>query len=374
MSQSEINAEIDQYLHLVRKKLSMLPDAEAIVSELRTHIWESANKFATRDHLPIEQAFHKALDLMEDPEILANRFYEESGYDYPSSSIPSSTSTSSGSSFSQSFHQRSIVPERSLDHDKFYFIALLGFIASMLIGGILITTIKDPLISLIGTLIQIGAFLGFIGYLYYTDDQNFKIQIAKFREKFEKAHAQHQQEKISRRKLRHQKKWLSPQTQAFFVHLGALLGAIVMFLMLLLLTYVSYINVQPFFNDNWYSIGFIGFATLIGLQMIYYCTKVFLGQVRGMRMFESLINFVSAIVIIFMILYYPFTIGHGILELAGTSITDPNTITILATGKLDYYIRIFMGITVIINIMKGLYGIFKFGTWKEKDTISLLNA
>ena len=50
MSQSEINNEIDQYLLLVRKKLSMLPDAEDIVQELRTHIWESANKYATHDH------------------------------------------------------------------------------------------------------------------------------------------------------------------------------------------------------------------------------------------------------------------------------------------------------------------------------------
>ena len=369
MSQSEINAEIDQYLHLVRKKLSMLPDAEEIVQELRTHIWESANKFATRDNLPIEQAFRKALDQMEDPEILANRFYEESGYEYSSSDIQSTPSYSQNSSFAQSFQNKSVVPERKLEQDKFLIITIMGFAASMIIGGTLIATIKDPVISILGSLIQMGAFLGFILYLYYRDDQTFKEQIALLREKFEKEFAN----KNKGRKGKKRRKFVSDRVQILFIHIGGVLGAMFMFFVLILLTVVSYIYVQPFFNDYWFSVGLIGFYIMIGSQMIYYVVQAFLGKVRGLRMLEVIINFLSAIIIFILIFYYPFTIGKGIIEVAGSSLTDPDVITFLST-KIDYYIRIIMGIVVAVNLMKAIYGIFKFETWKAKDTKSLLNV
>ncbi len=366
MSQSEINAEIDQYLLLVRKKLSMLPDAEDIVQELRTHIWESANKFASRDNLPIEQAFRKALNQMEDPEILASRFYEESGYEYSSSDSPSSATSSSSSSFSQNFQSKSVIPEKKLDQDKFFLIAILGFVASMIIGGTLITTINDPVISVLGSLIQMVAFVAFIGYLYYRDDQNFKDQLALLRQKFEKGFSNKNKPKGSK------KKFFSPQVEAFFVHLGGVLGAIFMFIVLLFLAFISYINVQPIFNDYWFSIGIIGFFIMIGLQMIYFAVQAFVGQVRGLRMLGAFINLISAIIIFVLIFYYPFTIGEGITKLAGSSLTDPQAIAFLT--KIDYYIRIVMGVAVAINLMKAVYSIFKFETWKAKDTKSLLNV
>ena len=275
----------------------MLPDAEDFVQELRTHIWESANKYATHDHLRIEQAFRIALDNMEDPEVLANRFYEESGYEYTSSQDPSTYSTPSHSSFSQSFQQKSVVPERKLDQDKFLLIAVLGFFAVMIIGGTLVATIHDPVISILGSLIQMAAFVIFIGYLYYRDDQTFQDQITRLREKFEKAHAEHLENKsakgISNRERRSLKRELrkmrregrqTTSLDAFFIHLGAFLGAVFMFAVILLLIYVSYIRVVPFFNDYWYSIGLVIFIIMIGSQMIYFAAKAFLGQVRGLRM------------------------------------------------------------------------------------------
>ena len=384
MSQSEINSEIDQYLHLVRKKLSMLPDAEAIVSELRTHIWESANKFSTRDNMPIDQAFKKALDQMEDPEILANRFYEESGYEYSTPETPSTTSPSSSTSYNSpysSFNQRSVVPERKLEQDRFFFIALIGFISSMIIGGTLVATIHDPVISVLGSLIQMAAFALFIAYLYFRDDQTFKEQIAILREKFEKSYSSRQEERMAKRSLRHERRRIRKELrnrkatpiEAFFIHLGAVIGAFFMFAVILLLAYVSFINVQPFFNDNWYYIGFVGFTIMIGSQMIYYVIKAFLGEVRGLRMLESLLNFTSAMIVFVLIFYYPFTIGSGIIQVSGSQLTDPKVISFLQ-NQIDYYIRIFMGISIVINLMKGIYGIFKFETWKEKDTKSLLNV
>lgn len=391
MSQSEINAEIDQYLHLVRKKLSMLPDAEAIVSELRSHIWDSANKYATRDNIPIEQAFRKALDQMEDPEILANRFYEESGYQYATPDASTSTSSNpspySGSHFSQNFQQKSVIPEKKLEQDKFFLIALLGFIATMIIGGTLVATINDPVISVLGSLLQVGAFGIFIAYLYYRDDQTFQDQIARLREKFEKAHAEHlenQNRRMSIRERRQQKRELrrikreeqkNTPLNAFFVHFGAFLGAISMVVVLMALFYVTYLRpeAQYFFNDYWYSIGFVVFSIMLGTQLVYFVSEAVLGQVRGLRMVDAIINFIGAIGMFILIVYYPFTIGHGILQLAGTKITDPQVIAFLST-KLDYYLRIIFGFVVIINFMKSIYSVFKFETWKPKDTISLLNV
>ena len=250
---------------------------------------------------------------MEDPEILASRFYEESGYEYTSSGIPSNPTPGSSSSFSQNFQSKSVIPEKKLDQDKFFLIALLGFVASMIIGGTFITTINDPVVSVLGSLIQMAAFAAFIGYLYYQDDQHFKEQLALLRQKFEKGFTnknKHGQPK---------KKFFSPRTEAFFIHLGGVLGAVFMFVVLLLLAYVSYINVQPFFNDYWFSIGFIGFCIMIGSQMIYYVVQTFVGQVRGLRMLGVFINLISAIIIFILIFYYPFTIGDGILQLAGSS-------------------------------------------------------
>ena len=51
----------------------------------------------------------------------------------------------------------------------------------------------------------------------------------------------------------------------------------------------------------------------------------------------------------------------------------PVPLAITFLSKIDYYIRIGMGIAVAINLMKAIYGIFKFETWKSKDTKSLLN-
>ena len=371
MNQTEVNAEIDQYLQLVRKKLSMLPDAEAIVQELHTHIWESANKYATKDGLSIETAFRKALDQMEDPEILANRFYEESGYEYSASEPSVAYQNVKTNVFTQNFHNKSVVPEKKLSQDKFFLIALIGFISVMIIGSTLISTIKDPFISLLGTSIQIVAFGCFIAYLYYRDDVTFKEQIAILREKFEKAHTRHLDEKRSKLK-RKNKDFLSPQFQALIEHLSGALGAIVMFILMLFVFYVSYINVQPFFNDYWYSIGIIIIFILLGCDMIYFSISAFTGKVRGLRMVDSLNDIISAIGIFILIFYYPFTIGSGVLQLAGNKITDPNVITFLST-KIDYYIRIIMGIVVVVNIMQAIYSIFKFETWKPKDTRSLLS-
>jgi hypothetical protein len=374
MNQSEINAEIDQYLHLVRKKLSMLTDAEAIVSELRTHIWESANKFASKDGLPIEQAFRKALDLMEDPEVLANRFYAESGYEYVTpntSEIPVSPNTSStNSSFSQNFQQKSHVPERKLDQDKFFIIAILGFIATMIIGGTFVTTFNDPAISFLGSLLQIGAFFAFISFLYYRDDQNFKEQLAILREKFEK--------EINKSKSKHRINKLKKQysmpsrSQAFFAHLGGVISFVFILVFMLFITFVTYFYSLPFFNDYWYSIGIVCFYISIGSQLIFQAIKAFVGQVRGLRLLESVTNIISAITTFVLIIYYPFNFGPGAIEYFGSAITNPDVVFMLS-NNFDYYIRIFMGFTIVINVMKAIYSVFKFETWKAKDTKSLLN-
>ena len=86
-----------------------------------------------------------------------------------------------------------------------------------------------------------------------------------------------------------------------------------------------------------------------------------------------MINFISAIGIFILIFYYPFTIGSGIIQVSNNTITDPKVLTFL-TDSLDYYIRVVMGISVVINVMKAIYSVFKFETWKPKDTKSLLHV
>ena len=98
----------------------------------------------------------------------------------------------------------------------------------MIIGGTLVATIHDPVVSILGSLIQMAAFALFIGYLYFRDDQAFKDQIILFREKFEKAYNNSQKNRTEKRSLRHERRKMRREMrnkkatplEAFFVHHG----------------------------------------------------------------------------------------------------------------------------------------------------------
>lgn len=350
---SETHKKIEQYLANVKEELKLLPDRNEIVSELKTHIWDMANKFATKKNMNIDNAFEMALEQMEDPKSLADQFYKEAGIDNKNGSISSN-------------YNKLVYPESKIENEQFLIISIIGIIGIVLGTYFIAQITEDPLITFFGSIIQIFAIMGFILILYYRDDQHFRAEIQKLRKKFEK------QTKIAlNRHNRDLKSFFDkPEFSAVGTHISGAFSLVTLGVFAVILAFLHITNAYPLFNDVWFAQAYVVAFAYIGIKMIQALIKAFVGTIRFTRISDSIFLSVESLGLLYFIQNWPFTIGEFMIFFTKEFINDQKIINFLQYD-LDSFIIILFVIIIVINMIKIVYNIFKFYSWNPSEDRSL---
>lgn len=356
-----VDSSIEQYLHLVRKKLGDLPDTEIIIQELRTHIWDLANNLSIKKGLAIQDAFTQALEQMEDPDILASKFLDVN-------------TTGTGLYIStpkkiNSWNAPSLVPDRKITAPELLIVAIFGFILTMFMATIVTITTSNSGIFVVTFILGIIATGGFAFFLYFQDERTFQEQLTKLKMHFEKNKTR-SSNNITNYKNKFEKTFSNPTVQAFFEHFSALMGLIGEFFMLGIILYLSFTDSIPIFNNKWYPTGMTIVLIMMSIQIIATAIHVFTGRIRISRLINGVEASTSGVAFLLLALYYPFTFGAAFLYFFEKSITDPKTIQSLT--QIDSAIPSILTIIGILLLMSAIYNFIKYTMWKPTERRSLL--
>ncbi len=338
---------VESYLEEVRRHLTPLTDRESIIKELRTHIWDLANKISNEENIGTQEAFLKAIDQMEDPEVLAAKFLDED---------------------KQTLRSKRIFPEVQINDEQIIILVLVGFIAVSLVSAILQFTIENPIFIGFAWLSGFLALALFILILYFKDEKSFQYQLEKLRQTFlkpsetKKAFVEVDEEKDSGF-------W-----PAFGEHLGGLIGGFFVGLLIVFLFVNDVTNLIPLYNANWYFIGGIVVYISLFASLIKHAWFVAFGKIRVSRLVSAGEHIIAGMAAIILIIYFPFTIGEAINAVVINPL-PPGTLeepVLSFFTNIDDFARIITGIGGIINFIEALYDVFKFGAWKPTDRRSLI--
>lgn len=344
---NKVQISVDSYLEEVRKYLAPLADKDSIIKELRTHIWDLANKISEDEGVGIQEAFIKAIEQMEDPEVLAAKFLDEDP---------------------QTFKSKSLIPEIQIKDEQIIILVIVGFAFVSLFSALLQFTLENPIFfgfAWISGFLALGLF---ILVLYFKDEKSFQEQVDKLREAFLKP----SEPKKHAFKSEDEKEvgfW-----SAFGEHLGGLIGGFFIGLLIFFLFVNDVTNMIPLYNANWHFIG--GLVVYISLfaGLLKAVWFVAFGKIRASRLISAGENIITGLAAVILIVYYPFTVGEAlnvlVLNPLPVGTLEEPVLTFLS--NIDDFIRIVIGLGGIINFIEALYDVFKFGAWKPSDRRSLI--
>ncbi|MHA1966556.1 MAG: hypothetical protein ACW964_02015 [Candidatus Hodarchaeales archaeon] len=355
---------VEQYLNEVNIHLGNLADRDQIITELRAHIWDLANKLSIDKGLSVQESFDHAILRMEDPQILASKFFDEE---------PNNTKIE--------WKAPLTTPESKLNNEQFLLIAIIGVVGIALIA--LLTTVSSR-ISYINPYITIGVSFAFgflvicmfVVALYFYDARLFREQLGKLRETFLRPLEERRTHKKANSKLSsfESRKQITPRAPsswgAFGEHLGGFLGGFFIGIIAILFFAIDITNAIPLFNKNWFTIGFIVFYVGLGAGFVEALFKLIFGRIRATRLVSASTNILAGICNIFLIIYYPFTFELALNSFSSSSVNV--IIGIPGVIDADSVVIIIIGIIAIIQFLNALYDVFKFGAWKPSDRKSLI--
>ncbi|MFX0094719.1 MAG: hypothetical protein ACFFBD_23485, partial [Candidatus Hodarchaeota archaeon] len=249
---------VEQYLEQVSKYLEPLSDKDQIITELRAHIWDQANRLSEENkELSVQAAFDQAIRMMENPEILAAKFLEEeSGTTRIDWKAPIKA------------------PEVKVKNEQFLILAIVGFGAVIVMSWILQMTTDEPVISIVSLILGIFATGMFILGLHLSDEKLFRKQLTRFRELFQKppslskgtpntSGAGMSFVKDGSITIKEVGFW-----RAFGEHfVGVIIGIFIVFAFAFLFL-LETMNL-PLFNDKWYPIGALATYIALGTYLAY---------------------------------------------------------------------------------------------------------
>ncbi len=353
---------VEQYLNEVNKYLGNLADRDQIITELRSHIWDLANQLSKDKGLSVQEAFDHAILRMEDPQILASKFFDEE---------PNNAKIE--------WKAPLTTPESKLRNEQFLLIAVIGVVGMALLA--FLTTFSSNL-SYVNPYIPIGlsfvfGFLViciFVVTLYFYDDKLFREQLEKLRETFLRPLDEKGATKPENSASFASRKPITTKAPSFWgafgEHLGGFFGGIFIGIAMIIFFAIDITNAIPLFNENWYTIGFIAFYVGLGAGFTESLFKLIFGRIRATRFVSASTNILAAVCSIILIIYYPFTVEVAINILSPSSV---NVFTgIPGVLDLDSIVKGIIGIVAIIQFLSALYDIFKFGAWKPSDRKSLI--
>ncbi|MHA1983253.1 MAG: HAAS signaling domain-containing protein [Candidatus Hodarchaeales archaeon] len=349
MNQNGSN-EVESYLNQVSEHLGNLPDKDEILRELRQHIFDMANELSLTNQLTVMQAFREAINRMEEPAKLASKFVS-------SDSSPDTESPR----MSQNY-----VPERKITNEQFTIMGLIGLISVLIISPIISFQLTSgqflPFFFAMSFIAGLFIIIFFLFFLYYQDEKTRQEQITELRKTFQKIQTQFQGTK---------KKYPASQWAKTWEHASGVFELALIMLASAFIVYLTFwLPVPNLFNDNWFYIGFTIVAISLVVEGSVDVFKIVLGRVRILRLMNGIRHFILAILILFLLIYYPFTLSDALIEILPSDLVN-KALEILT--NIDFYAKIVMGIIASVQIMAGLYDFFKFGFWKPSDRRSLLS-
>lgn len=335
---NDTDTRVEEYLTQVSKSLKSFPEKDQILAELRAHIWDVAHDISATEQVSVTKAFEIALDRVEEPQILANRFLKEY----------------------EDFETR-FSPETQIQERQFLLMGILGLTFVAVISFIFTLISQETLLFWIFTLVPGGILTVIcIGYFYYRDRQDFKEQVEIFRTQ------------IREQLFEGKKKELTPSSswRALGEHISGLIGVFLTLAVILLVFWIDITAAAPLFNENWYISGAIACYIAWITSLIRYIAKVFLGQIRVSRLFNAANNLITSLALSTLVVAYPFTIGLAVTKAIGSGIVGSSTLGIL--GNADFYLHIIFAIAAVVSAISAVYNLFKFGVWQPEEKRSLL--
>ena len=355
--------DLETYLTIVKTELGDHPDAEDIIHELRTHVWDVADGIAAKTGSSVEDSFIMALEQMEEPQVLAKKFQIEQ--------VPHTKMWT---------EPKSDLPERKITNQEFILLAIIGFFVATIILSIILwvdqltDTKLDPFNFIVG-LVQVAILIALIiGFLYYRDEKVFKNQVQKLRNKFSKTKEKEDDAPASEIEQSKKKKddcSSDEICEIYGVHILGLLKVIFGFLIILGALYVTFIAQWELFTDNWFSIGLIVFIFLQIIDIIEGMIRMVIGEIRISRLICSIVEMFHFMGTVILVIFYPFDIA-GWFE----TINDPTARSIVdainnVISRPDHTFRIVMGVLAVFILMSALSNAAKFEEWKPSQHRSL---
>ncbi|MHA1989496.1 MAG: hypothetical protein ACW981_05230 [Candidatus Hodarchaeales archaeon] len=355
MNQNESN-EVELYLNQVSEQLSHLPDKEDILIELRQHIFDMANELSLTKQFTVSEAFREAIDRMENPQVIAEKFI----------SMESSDSSESYKGVGSKFTTQNYAPERRITNEQFAIMGLIGLVSVLLFSPIISFSLSSgeflPFIFGLSFVTGLVIIIFFLLFMYYQDEKTRNAQIAELRKRFQKVSSQFQSTK---------NKYPASWWSKFWEHAAGIGNLWLVILASAAVIYLTFWLPYPnLFNDNWFYIGFI--IVIISL-IVEASTAIFtiaLGRVRILRLMKGMKHFLLAVLALVLLIYYPLTLSDAIIEFLPANI-DLRVLNFFE--NIDFYAKILLGIIASIHWMTGLYDLFKYGFWKPSDRQSLLS-
>lgn len=347
---------VEQYLDQVRMYLEPLADKDQIIKELRTHLWDQANRLSEENKgLSIQEAFNQAILRMEDPKALAAKFLEEEPSDFTDWKSPIK------------------VPETKVQTEQFLVLAIIGFAAVLVMALSIQMTSNDLVVSLLAVTIGVLAIGMFTFGLYLSDTKLFQEQLSRFREMFQRPESSTQTSSTDVTFIR-EKPMITKEVgfwSAFGEHLGGFFGGIFIIFVIAFIFLLDTMNYLPLFNQNWYTTGALAVYLALVSSLVYSAFLVIFGRVRVTRLVSAGKNIIGLICALVLILNYPFTLEVAILAQNIPEImSDPELMQLVS--RADIFLRLVIGISGIISGISALYDVFKFGAWKPSDRKSLI--
>ncbi|MFX1283992.1 MAG: hypothetical protein ACFFB5_10070 [Promethearchaeota archaeon] len=354
---SKQSESVEQYLEQVGMYLEPLADRDQIIRELRSHIWDQANRLSEENKgLSVQAAFDQAILLMEDPQTLAAKFLEEESSD-----------------FAVDWKSPLKVPEAKVRNEQFLVLAIVGFAAVLIMSLTIQIISNDLLVSLIAVVIGILAIGMFTFGLYQSDEKLFQEQLTRFRALFQRPESSKQGMKGDISFIREKSVLIRDVGfwSAFGEHLGGFFGGIFIAFLIGVIFVLDTSNLLPLFNENWYTIGALATYVVLGSSLAYSAFMVVFGRIRTTRLLSAAKNVIGFSCAIILVVYYPFTLKLAILaQNIPEVMTDPDFLLIVS--KADLFLQMIIGISGIISGISALYDMFKFGAWKPSDRKSLI--
>ncbi len=352
---NNVSNEVELYLNEVNELLGNLPDKQDIIHELRTHIWDEANHLSSKKGLSFSDAFREAIDRMENPQALAEKFI----------STEPSDSSESYKGVGSKFTSQSYVPERSITREQYVLMGLLGMLSVLIFSPIISFSLTSgeflPFLFVLSFVVGLIIIIFFLLFMYYQDEKTRNAQIVELRKRFQKISFQFQSTK-------------SKYPASWWSKLGEHAAGIgMLWLMIIASAAVIYLTFglpyPSLLNDNWFYLGFI----IVGISLIIEAsTAIFtiaLGRVRILRLINGMKHFLLAILTLILLIYYPLSLTDTIMEFLPADI-NPQVFNFLE--NIDFYAKIFLGLIASLHWMAGLYDLFKYGFWKLSDRKSLI--
>ncbi len=353
---------VEQYLNEVREHLGVLPDRDQVINELRSHIWDLANRLSAEKGLTVQEAFNHAILRMEDPQVLASKFLDEE----PVSTI-------------SDWRAPITTPESKVHNEQFLVLAIVGFAAVLIMALAIQIVSNDLTVSIIAVSIGVLAIGLFTFGLYLSDEKLFQEQLERFRELFQRPKSSTEESySTSSKEVSFVPEKIKVVKEAGFwsafgEHLGGLLGGIFLAFLIafiFLLEQLPLFNL-PLFNKHWYSLGALATYVALGSSLAYCAFLVVFGRIRATRLASATKNIIAFACAAILVWYYPFTLELAILAQNIPEVMS-NADLLLVVGKADIFLRFIIGTSGIISGISALYDMFKFGAWRPSDRKSLI--